>query len=75
MMWIRKLFKTKRKQGEFRKGDIVMINSVGKLATVISNKNHETVRLHGINESGKGYTARPHQLTPICFAENQVDLS
>lgn len=63
-----------RKLNEFKKGDIVMINSVNKVAIVISNNNDDTVRLHEINNY-KGYTAKPHQLTPISFVERQVDLS
>ncbi|QNI20415.1 hypothetical protein [Bacillus phage 1_ICo-2020] len=69
--------KVRRKLNEFHSGDIVYIDSLAVVATVITkqcNINTE-IKLHGINESGKGYTAKPHQLTPISFIEQQVDLS
>lgn len=69
--------KVGRKLNEFHSGDIVYIDSLAVVATVItkqSNVNTE-IKLHGINEKGKGYTARAHQLTPISFIEQQVDLS
>ncbi|EJV59335.1 hypothetical protein [Bacillus mycoides] len=68
--------KVGRKLNEFREGDIVFVGfHIGKTAIVTSKKNKDKVWLHSINEQGKGYTAKPHQLTPIAFAENQVDLS
>lgn len=66
--------KVGRKLNEFKRGDIVYIESVYRVAVVASNNNTSLINLHGINEEGKGYTAKPHQLTPIYFAENQVDL-
>lgn len=67
--------KVGRKLNEFREGDIVMIDSLGVTAIVVSKKNDPKVQLHGINQVGKGHVAQPHQLTPIFFAESQVDLS
>ncbi|PEM64430.1 hypothetical protein [Bacillus toyonensis] len=67
--------KVRRKLNEFREGDIVMIDSLGVTAIVVSKKNDPKVQLHGINQVGKGHVAQPHQLTPIAFSENQVDLS
>jgi len=67
--------KVGRKLNEFREGDIVMIDSLGVTAIVVSKKNFLKVQLHGINQVGKGHIAQPHQLTPIAFAESQVDLS
>ncbi|WP_176581348.1 hypothetical protein [Bacillus thuringiensis] len=67
--------KVGRKLNEFRSGDIVFIEYNTKLSIVVSNNNKEDVKLHGVNETGKGYRARPHQLTPISFVEQQVDLS
>lgn len=67
--------KVGRKLNEFRSGDIVCINVDGGVSIVVSNNNEETVRVHMLNVPGKGYTAKPHQLTPISFVEHQVDLS
>ncbi|PFY49076.1 hypothetical protein COL55_13290 [Bacillus toyonensis] len=67
--------KVGRKLNEFREGDIVMIDSLGVTAIVVSKKNDPKVQLHGINQVGKGHVAHPHQLTPIFFTESQVDLS
>lgn len=67
--------KVGRKLNEFRSGDIVCINVDGGVSIVVSNNNEETVRVHMLNVPGKGYTAKPHQLTPISFVEQQVDLS
>ncbi|PFY86023.1 hypothetical protein [Bacillus toyonensis] len=67
--------KVGRKLNEFREGDIVMIDSLGVTAIVVSKKNDPKVQLHGINQVGKGHVAQPHQLTPIFFTESQVDLS
>jgi len=67
--------KVGRKLNEFKRGDIVYIESVYRVAIVASNNNTSLINLHGINEEGKGYTAKPHQLTPISFVEQQVDLS
>ncbi|KAB2380231.1 hypothetical protein [Bacillus toyonensis] len=67
--------KVGRKLNEFREGDIVMIDSLGVTAIVVSKKNDPKVQLHGINQVGKGHVAQPHQLTPIAFSESQVDLS
>lgn len=65
-----------RKLNEFKASDIVFIDSLGVVATVITKMNNDDteIRLHGINELGKGYKAKPHQLTPISFAEDQVQL-
>ena len=67
--------KVGRKLNEFKHGDIVFIDTLGVTSVVITKKNDNEIKLHGINEKGKGYTAKPHQLTPISFVENQVDLS
>ncbi|PEL23442.1 hypothetical protein [Bacillus toyonensis] len=67
--------KVGRKLNEFREGDIVMIDSLGVTAIVVSKKNDLKVQLHGINQVGKGHVAQPHQLTPIFFTESQIDLS
>ncbi|WP_130067466.1 hypothetical protein [Bacillus albus] len=67
--------KVGRKLNEFRSGDIVYVESTGETAIAISKQNDIDILLHVFNQTGKGYTAKPHQLTPICFAENQVDLS
>ena len=66
-----------RKLNEFRSGDIVLLDTLGVVAVVITKKNDDNteIKLHGINEEGKGYKGKPHQLTPIAFVENQVDLS
>lgn len=66
--------KVGRKPNEFRSGDIVMIDLLGRLAIVISNVNETQLRLHEINTNCKGHVAKPHQLTPISFVENQVSL-
>ncbi|MCU5510302.1 hypothetical protein OCB07_15865 [Bacillus cereus] len=69
--------KVGRKPNEFKSGDIVYINCLDTVATVISKRNeaNSIIKLHGINEVGKGYDAGSHQLTPISFVEQQVDLS
>lgn len=69
--------KVGRKLNEFKHGDIVYIDSIATVATVITKNNgsNTEIKLHGINEAAKGYTAKPHQLTPISFVEQQVDLS
>ncbi|EOQ01002.1 hypothetical protein [Bacillus cereus] len=67
--------KVGRKPNEFKPNDIVFVNSLGITAIVISNSNNQEVRLHQINHGAKGYTAKPHQLRPISFVEQQVDLS
>lgn len=67
--------KVGRKLNEFRSGDFVCINVDGGVSIVVSNNNEESVRVHMLNVPGKGYTAKPHQLTPISFVEQQVDLS
>lgn len=68
--------KVGRKPNEFRSGDIVMIDCLETVAIVISKKNevNSIIKLHGINEVGKGYDAGAHQLTPISFVEDQVSL-
>lgn len=67
--------KVGRKLNEFKANDIVFVNSLGITAIVISNSNNQEVRLHQINHGAKGYTAKPHQLRPISFVEQQVDFS
>lgn len=67
--------KVGRKLNEFRSGDIVYVEATGETAIVISNNNEKDALLHVFNQTGKGLTAKPHQLTPIAFAEQQVDLS
>ncbi|RAT01420.1 hypothetical protein A6E27_23085 [Bacillus cereus] len=69
--------KVGRKLNEFRSGDIVYIDCLDTVATVITKRNeaNSIIKLHGINEVGKGYDASAHQLTPISFIEQQVDLS
>lgn len=64
--------KVGRKLNEFRSGDIVCINVDGGVSVVVSNNNEESVRVHMLNVLGKGYTAKPHQLTPISFVEQRV---
>lgn len=66
--------KVGRKLNEFRSDDFALINSTSEVAVVVSNNNDESVRLHVLNQGGKGYTAKPHQLTPIYFKDNQVCL-
>ncbi|CKG64701.1 Uncharacterised protein [Streptococcus pneumoniae] len=66
--------KVGRKLNEFRSDDFALINSTSEVAVVVSNNNDESVRLHVLNQGGKGYTAKPHQLTPIYFKDNQVSL-
>ena len=67
--------KVGRKPNEFRSGDIVYVGATGETAIIISKQNEEDALLHVFNQTGKGYTAKPHQLTPISFVEQQVDLS
>ncbi|PEZ87927.1 hypothetical protein CN376_22875 [Bacillus cereus] len=67
--------KVGRKLNEFKADDLALINSTSEVAVVVSNNNDESVRLHVLNQGGKGYTAKSHQLTPISFVEQQVDLS
>lgn len=67
--------KVGRKLNEFKSGDIVCINVDGGVSIVVSNNNEESVRVHMLNVPSKGYTAKPHQLKPISFVEDQVDLS
>lgn len=67
--------KVGRKLNEFKRGDIVYIQSVYRMAIVSTKNNEQFINLHSINEEGKGHTALPHQLTPISFIEQQVDLS
>ncbi|PEZ62991.1 hypothetical protein [Bacillus cereus] len=67
--------KVGRKLNEFKADDIVLIDSTTEVAVVVSHMNKDAVQLHVFNEAGKGYRGKPHKLTPICFAENQVDLS
>lgn len=66
--------KVGRKPNEFRFGDIVYAGGANRTAIVTSKVQGERVKLHGINET-KGYSAKPHQITPISFVEQQVDLS
>lgn len=68
--------KVGRKLNEFRSGDIVYIESINKTAIVVSKQNDQAgnVRLHAINIGTKGHIAAPHQLTPISFVEDQVNL-
>lgn len=63
-----------RKLNEFKEDDFVLIDS-SIVGVVVSKNNANEIRVHKLNEASKGYTAKPHQLTPIYFAENQVDLS
>ncbi|MGX5581904.1 hypothetical protein [Bacillus cereus] len=66
--------KVGRKPNEFFPGDIVVINDSGIFGVVISRNGTREIRINKFNER-KGYTAKPHQLTPISFVEQQVDLS
>lgn len=66
--------KVGRKLNEFKPDDIVYVESLGEMAIVVSNMNDQEVRLHKVNIRA-GLTAKPHQLTPISFIEQQVDLS
>ncbi|WOL25740.1 hypothetical protein [Pectobacterium phage PcaP2EGY] len=66
--------KVGRKLNEFKPDDIVYVESLGEMAVVVSNMNDQEVRLHKVNIRA-GLTAKPHQLTPIAFSEQQVDLS
>jgi len=63
-----------RKLDEFKPDDIVYVESLGEMAVVVSNVNDQEVRLHKVNKR-EGLTAKPHQLTPISFVEDQVDLT
>lgn len=68
--------KVGRKLNEFKPEDIVYVESLEKVMIVISKINTDKVMLREINYIGSGrHAARPHQLKPICFVENQVDLS
>lgn len=64
-----------RKPNEFKQGDIVYIESIGKVAVIVSKINETSIQLNGINEEGRGYKAKPLQLRPISFVETQTDLS
>jgi len=66
--------KVGRKLNEFKNDDIAYVESLGVMAVVVSHNNYQEVRLHKINKR-EGLTAKPHQLTPISFVEQQVDLS
>lgn len=64
-----------RKLNEFKADDIVFVSALGEVAVVISKENSgEFIKVHLINKSD-GFKAKPHQLTPISFIEQQVDLS
>ncbi|WP_163258403.1 hypothetical protein [Bacillus paranthracis] len=64
-----------RKLNEFKADDIVFVSALGEVAVVISKENSgEFIKVHLINKSD-GFKAKPHQLTPISFTEQQVDLS
>lgn len=68
--------KVGRNLNEFKPEDIVYVESLEKVMVVISKVNTDKVMLREINYTGSGrHAARPHQLTPISFVENQVDLS
>lgn len=67
--------KVGRKLNEFRSGDIVLIESTGDIAVVVSKENEKSIRLHVLNVERKGYDGKPTQLKPIAFTEQQVDLS
>lgn len=67
--------KVGRKLNEFKADDIVLIDSTTEVAVVVFHMNKDAVQLHVLNEAGKGYRGKPHQLTPISFVEQQVDLS
>lgn len=68
--------KVGRNLNEFKPEDIVYVESLEKVMIVISKINTDKVMLREINYTGSGrHAARPHQLKPICFAENQEDLS
>lgn len=66
--------KVGRKPNEFKESDIAYVEALGVMAVVVSHNNDQEVRLHKINKR-EGLTAKPHQLTPISFVEQQVDLS
>mgnify|MGYP001141185522 CR=1 FL=1 len=68
--------KVGRELNEFKEGDLVLIETeTVSIVCVVTSKNNTTeVAVHKLNEA-KVYKAKPHQLTPICFVENQVDLS
>ncbi|MGY0013250.1 hypothetical protein [Bacillus anthracis] len=68
--------KVGRKLNEFKPEDIVYVESLEKVMIVISKINTDKVMLREINYTGSGrHAPKPHQLTPISFVENQVDLS
>lgn len=66
--------KVGRKLNEFHEDDFVMIDSLSIVGVVTSKNNTDELRIHKLNEVA-GYTAKPNQVTPIYFSENQVDLS
>lgn len=67
--------KVGRKPNEFKADDIVFVNALGEVAVVISKENSgEFIKVHLINKTD-GFKAKPHQLTPISFIEQQVNLS
>ncbi|MHA4169927.1 hypothetical protein [Bacillus cereus] len=65
--------KVGRKLNEFREDDFVVIDSLSIVGVIVSKSNADEIRVHKLNEVA-GYTVKPHQLTPIYFAENQVSL-
>lgn len=67
--------KVGRKLNEFKANDIVYIEAVNRTAIVVSSKNETEIRLHSINVGEAGHTAKPYQLTPVCFVDHMVDLS
>lgn len=67
--------KVGRKLNEFKANDIVYIEAVNRTAIVVSSNNETEIRLHSINVGEAGHTAKPHQLTPVCFVDHMVDLS
>lgn len=65
--------KVGRKLNEFREDDFVVIDSLSIVGVIVSKSNADEIRVHKLNEVA-GYTVKPHQITPIYFAENQVSL-
>lgn len=63
--------KVGRKPNEYKNGDIVMINSIGKVGIVVSRNNESEIMIHEFN-TVQGHKAKPHQLRPIAFDENQI---
>lgn len=63
-----------RKLNEFRSGDIVYVDHEGVIGIVVSKSNSSEIKVNECNRV-QGWSTKPHQLTPISFIDQQVDLS